>query len=178
MKSLARRPSYAAIAIITLALGIGANTATFSLLRAVVIKPLPYNDASQLVMLWQGDPEAGTTWMARPEVLSYREQVKSFASVDSWTSSAANLTGGGEPERVATTAVTPRLFRTLAVAPARGGAFRSIAAGEAAPPEVMLSHQLWQRRFGGTNDVVGTTIIVNGTARTVWASCRLVLRSR
>lgn len=151
----------------TLALGIGANTAAYSLMRAVVVKPLPYNDASTLVMLWQGEPGTGTTWMAVPEVQSYRQQVKAFASVDSWTTSSANLTGGGDPERLVATAVTPGLFRTLGVAPVQGSEFRTLADGDPAPAEVILSHQLWQRRFGGSDSVVGTSVIVNGTARTV-----------
>ena len=109
-------PAFAVIAILTLALGIGANTAIFTLVKTVLLRPLPYGAAEQLVMLWGQTSDKGeTTWLSAPEVLSYRRDVPAFASVAAYSSTAANLTGGQEPERVIAAAVSPNLFATLGV---------------------------------------------------------------
>ncbi|HVZ48069.1 MAG TPA: ABC transporter permease, partial [Gemmatimonadaceae bacterium] len=165
LKSLRRRPGYAAIAIITLALGIGANTAVYSLVRGVLLRPLPYRDPGTLAVLWKGPPSSGeTTWLSANEVRAYGQEVRAFAGVDAWIGLSANLTGGGEPERVVASGMTPGLFRTLGVTPALGTGFAAATGGA---PEVVISHGLWQRRFGGERDIVGRSVVVNGVARTV-----------
>jgi putative ABC transport system permease protein len=168
LRSLMRRPGYFAVATITLTLGIGANTAVYSLVRGVLQRPLPYRDSEQLAILWKSDKAGGTTWLSMNEVRGYAADVRAFESVGAWTGSNVNITGGGEPERLAATAVTPSFFRTLGVAPARGTPFaQGDTAATVAPAEIIISHSLWQRRFGGVENIVGTEVQINGSARTI-----------
>jgi putative ABC transport system permease protein len=167
LRRLGRAPGFAAIAILTLALGIGANTAIFSLVKTVLLRPLPYGEADRLVMIWGNRDKGETTWLSIPEVHSYVTESSAFASVASYTSTAANLTGGAEPERVIVALVTPNLFRTLRVAPAIGRAFTPADSTAAAADLVVLSWGLFQRRFGGRPEIVGQRIQMNGSAWTV-----------
>ena len=168
IRRLARAPGFATIAILTLALGIGANTAIFSLVKAVVLQPLPYADPQRLVMIWVRNLDKGeTTWLAAPEIRSYGADIPAFERVAAYTDAYATLTGGMEPERVSAGLVTPGLFRTLGVPALVGRTFSSSDSAAAISNEVVLSHGLWQRRYGGRADIVGQSIQINGTARTV-----------
>ena len=166
-RRLARAPGFAAIAVLTLALGIGANTAIFSLVKAVLLQPLPYGDPDRLVMIWGNRDKGETTWIAGPEILTYAGQTATFEQVGAYTSTAANLTGGQEPERVIAAAVTPNLFHALGVAPLAGRAFSATDEATTIADQVILAHGLWLRRFGAKRDVIGQTIQVNGRAHTV-----------
>ena len=166
-RRIARAPAFAAIAIVTLALGIGANTAIFSLVKTVLLRPLPYGDAGRLVMIWGNRDKGEVTWIAGPEILDYVNDTTTFENVAAYTASAANLTGGQQPERVITALVTPNLFRTLRVAPVAGRAFAPTDDPASMANEVVLAHGLWQRRFGASPDIIGQTIQLNGRARTV-----------
>ena len=169
LRRLFRAPGFATVAILTLALGIGANTAIFSIVKAVVLAPLPYRDAERVAMLW-GSLDAGeTTWLSAPEILSYDRDTDVFESVSAYTGTFANLTGGDEPERVIGAAVTPNLFHTLGVPPLLGRAFSPADSAADLTGQVILGHGLWQRRFGGDPGIVGRSIQVNGSARTVAA---------
>jgi putative ABC transport system permease protein len=167
VRRLARAPVFAAIVILTLALGIGANAAIFSMVRTVLIRPLPYGDPDRLVMLWGKIEKGETTYLSGPEVREYAAQEATFDDVAAYTGSAANLTGGAEPERVITAFVSPNIFATLGVGAVVGRAFapsdRAVDIGD----RVVLGYGLWQRRFGGSADVVGQQVIVNGVQRTV-----------
>jgi putative ABC transport system permease protein len=167
-RRLVRAPGFTAIAALTLALGIGANTAIFSLVKAVVLRPLPYADAERLVMVWNRQQDRGeTTWLSGPESRDYQAQVNTFAQFAVYTTSAGNLTGGIEPERVFIGNITPNLFDALGV---RAQIGRSFAATDSAPNianEVVLGHGLWTRRFGARRDILGQSVQINGTARTV-----------
>jgi putative ABC transport system permease protein len=166
-RRLARAPGFATIAILTLALGIGANTAIFSLVKAVLLRPLPYGDPDALVMIWGSRDKGETTWIAGPEILDYQGDTSAFEQVAAYYGSAANLTGGQEPERVVAALITPNLFQALRVAPIAGRTF-SLNDGPAdIADQVVLGYGLWQRRFGGSREVVGQTIQINGRARTV-----------
>src|SRR5262245_47839253 len=114
---------FAGLAIVTLALGIGANTAIFSVVRAVVLQPLPYGDPDRLVMLWGKVAKGATTYLSAPEVRDYSAERPTFSSVAAYTGSAAILSGGSEPERVVAAAVSPNLFATLGVPALVGRAF-------------------------------------------------------
>src|SRR5687768_13037706 len=167
LRRLARAPGFAALALLTLALGIGANTAIFSIVRSVMLRPLPYDRPESIVMIWRPESEGETTWLSGPEVKSYGDVTAAFTQVAAYTATAANLTGGSEPERVVAAAITPNLFETLGVGLLHG---RGFTAGEAAAPPadvVILGHDLWSRRFGGERRIIGEEIQVNGTARTV-----------
>jgi putative ABC transport system permease protein len=169
LRRLARAPGFTTIALLTLALGIGANTAIFSIVKSVLLRPLPYGDPGRLVMIWRGGDKGETTWLSATEVKGYAEEAGVFAQLAAYTSTAANLTGGEEPERVIAAAVTPNLFQTLGVAAARGRLFLQgdATADAAATTAVILSHALWQRRFGGSPEIIGRNILVNGRSRTI-----------
>ncbi len=167
-RRLAHAPAFALLALSTLALGIGANTAIFSIVKSVLLQPLPYSDPTRVVMIWRPSVRGATTWISASEVQSYAQEVRPFAELAAYTKSAAILTGGAEPERVVTAEVTPNLFHTLGVSAFRGRVFLgSDAPPGGAPNAVMLSYGLWRRRFGGDERVVGQTITVNGRAWTV-----------
>ena len=166
-RRLARAPGFATIVILTLALGIGANTAIFSLVKTVLLRPLPYGDPDRLVMIWGNRDKGETTWIAGPELLDYQAETSTFDQVAAYTGSAANLTGGQEPERVITALVTPNIFHALRMPPLLGRTFDASDNAAAIADQVVLGFGLWQRRFGGSREIVGQTIQVNGRARTV-----------
>src|SRR5687768_2811742 len=117
LRRLARAPGFAALALLTLALGIGANTAIFSIVRSVLLRPLPYERSESVVMLWRSEAEGETTWLSGPEVKGYGEITDAFSQVAAYTATAANITGGEEPERVVAAAITANLFQTLGISP-------------------------------------------------------------
>jgi putative ABC transport system permease protein len=166
-RRLARAPGFAVIAILTLALGIGANTAIFSLVKTVLLRPFPYSDPERLVMIWGARDKGETTWLSAPEMLAYMAETQTFAGVAAYYGTAANLTGGQEPERVIAAAVTPNLFQTLGVGALVGHAFLASDSAATIADQIVLGHGLWQRRFGGRDDIIGRSIQVNGSARTV-----------
>ena len=164
---LLKSPGFAIAAVVTLALGIGANTAIFSLIKTVMLQPLPYDHSEQLVMVWNAANRGEATWLSDRELLSYREDGRSFSALAAYIETDANVTGGQDPERVRAAAVTANVFATLGVAPLLG---RSFAVGEDSPgaqPTVILGHALWQRRFGGAPDIVGRTLQISGRPRMV-----------
>lgn len=168
-RRLLRRPGFAAIAILTLGLGIGANVAIYTVVRAVLLEPLPYAEADRLALvvnLRKGVLEGG--WISEPEALEVREGVSSFENVAYWTSGAANVaSGAGDPERVVTARVTAGLFDVLAVPAAAGRYFAADEWRRGGPPVAVLGHGLWQRRFGGAASVIGSTLLVNNEAHTI-----------
>jgi putative ABC transport system permease protein len=167
MRKLLRRRGFTAACVLTLALGIGANTAIFSLVRDILIEPLPYDSPDRLVMVWQRAAPSEVTWLSEREVLEYRTATRSFEHVAAYTDFAANLTEGTDPERVVGASVTGNLFDALGVPPVLG---RPLTEANDAPGRddvVMVGWHLWQRRWGGEPDLVGRTIRVNGVPRTV-----------
>ena len=164
---LLKSPGFTIAAVVTLALGIGANTAIFSLIKTVMLQPLPYRDPQELVMVWNAAHRNEATWLSNRELLSYREESRSFAQLAAYVETDANVTGGQDPERVRAAAVTANIFDTLGVTPLLG---RSFAAGEDGPgaaSSVILGYSFWQRRFGGASDIVGKTLQISGRPRTV-----------
>ena len=168
-RKLLRAPGFAVIAILTLALGIGANTAIFSIVKAVILAPLPFPDADRIAMIWGPVDRGETTWLSASEILSYDRDADAFEQVAAYSGTFANLTGGQEPERVVAASVTPNLFQTLGVPALMGRAFSSSDSATDLTGQVVLGHGLWQRRFGGDPGIVGRSIQVNGSARTVAA---------
>src|SRR5439155_6121028 len=168
-RRLARAPAFAIVAILTLALGIGANTAIFSIVETVLLRPLPDRDPERLLMLWRPGDKGDATWISGPEIQDYAADTATFAHVAAYTGTSANLTGGQEPERVIGAAVTTNLFAALGVAPFVGRVFSSADRASDILDQVVLSFGLWQRRFGARTDLIGQTIQVNGRARPVVA---------
>jgi putative ABC transport system permease protein len=167
MRSLLRTPSFTAIAVLTLALGIGANTAIFSVVNAVLLRPLPFEDPSSLVTINEIRPDGGSSPAAYLNFTDWQKQSDAFRSIALFRDLSFNLAGGAEPERIAGALVSADFFPTLGISPRLG---RYFAEGEDRPGAdgvTVISHGLWQRRFGGERDVVGRSLTVDGRALTV-----------
>ena len=166
LRGLRRSPGFAAAAILTLALGMGATTAIFSVIRAVLLAPLPYSEPDRRVMIWSRWKAFGKTWVADAEVSDYRRMCPAFESVAAWGSGEANLTGG-QPIRIGMAAVTANAFGTLGARPAIGRGFTAEEDAPGGPPVAVLSFGLWQRRYGGDPGILGRSIDLDGVATRV-----------
>src|SRR5829696_5196922 len=162
-RNLARNPGFAFVAVLTLALGVGANAAIFSVVNAVLLRPLPWSDPDRTVMIWSRWTAFDKTWVSDGEVNDYRRQSRTLQDVAAWSDGQVNLTGDGEPERVAAGAVTANLFSVLGVAPKRGRVFTPQEDVPNGPNVVILGFGLWQRRYAGDAAIVGRSIQINGT---------------
>jgi predicted permease len=167
LRGLRRSPGFAAAAILTLALGTGATTAIFSVVRAVLLSPLPYSEPGRRVMVWSRWTAFQKTWVADAEVFDYRRMCPSFESVAAWGSGHASLTGDGEPVRVGMAAITANAFETLGARPYLGRAFSAEEDLPGGAPIAVLSYGLWQRRYGGDPAVLGRAIDVDGVSTRV-----------
>ncbi|HEX8186486.1 MAG TPA: ABC transporter permease, partial [Blastocatellia bacterium] len=164
---LLKQPSFTVVAIMTLALGIGANSAIFSVVNSVLLRPLQLKEPDQLVRMWETLPQGGTGTVSYPNLVDWRQQNDVFAGIAAYQFGDFNLEGGDNPERVNGATVSPNFFEVLDAPPARGRTFRD---GEDQPGSnrvVILSHQLWQRSFGGDPDLVGKEISLGGENFTV-----------
>ena len=172
VRSWVKSPVLALVALVTIALGIGANTVIFSVVDAVLLRPLPFKDANRLVVVWErrvDRPEAGSHGPGRNSVgpanfIRWREQSHSFEGIAGGIGWQTNLTGGPEPERVQTGIVTTNLFTVLGVEPVAGRNFLPEEEQRGNGNVVILSRGYWQRRFGGDAGVIGKTIHLNGDA--------------
>ena len=158
---------YTAIALVTLALGIGANTAVFSVVRHVLLAPLPYGNADNVALIWSKWRNFDKTWLSDAEVIDYQTRIPAFEEVGAWGGTAVNLTGDGDPIRIGAAFTTANVFDVLGVAPQMGRTFTAAEAEASPAPVVVLSHGLWMRRFGAAPDVLGRAVQVNGVAREV-----------
>ncbi len=163
-RGLSRNPGFSIIAILSLALGIGANTAIFSLINTVLIRPLPYADPDKLAMVWEDASFAGfpQNTPAPANYADWKAQNQTFEEMAALAERSFNLTGAGEPERVDAYAVTANFFPILGVKPALGRSFLPEEDQPGASGTVMLSYRLWQQRYGGERDVIGRDILLNG----------------
>jgi putative ABC transport system permease protein len=166
---LLSRPGFTVVALLALALGIGANAAIFSVVNAVLLKPLPYKDPDRLVMLWHNYSQMNLpkASLSVPSYVEYRDHVQAFEQVAVGTNWSANLTGAGEPERIQGARVTANFLATLGVKPAKGRAFLDEEDRPGGDRVVVVSHGLWQRRFGADPALVGKTLAFNGENHTV-----------
>src|SRR5687768_8281241 len=158
LRGLARRPAFAAIVLATIALGVGANSAIFSVVHGILLRPLPYPDADRLVTFGHKAPQ----WLTgQNEYVAYKRDISSFASFSAFTQDEATLSGD-EPERVPIASVTRDFFTTMGVSPAVGRAFAEDEDHVRPATVAILSHALWQRRFAGDRSVLGSKITLNG----------------
>ena len=162
---LLKQPGFTLVAVVTLALGIGANTAIFSLVNSILLRPLPFREPDRLVRLIQASPKLGLpTWgVSQADFNAYREQNRSFETIALYNNTATNLTGEGEPERLPVASVTADFFKVFGVNPQLG---RTFVEGEDAAGRnnvCVVSHAFWQRRFGGDRNVVGRMLNLNNT---------------
>lgn len=169
MRVLLQRPGFTAVAVLALALGIGANTAIFGVVNTVVLRPLPYPDPGRLMTVWddntrQGWPKDVTGYSTFTE---WKAQSSLFESMAAYSYSSPNLTTEGDPERVLGARVTPDFFRVFGVAPELGRGFQPGEDVEGNDQYAVLSHGLWQRRFGGDRGILGQTLRLNDAPVTV-----------
>ena len=163
MRALLRRPGFTAVAVITLALGIGANTAIFSVVHGVLLKPLPYPEADRLVALRQANiPSQPDTQIAPGNFLEWQRQSTPFATLAAYRTVSYNLTGDGNPERLLAGRVSAGLFKLLGAQPIAGRDFLAEEDQPGRDKVVIISEGLWHRRFGGWGDVLGKTLKLDG----------------
>jgi predicted permease len=168
LRLLRRTPGFTAVAIATLALGIGANTAIFSTIDAVLLRPLPYGDADRLVMVWEDASYIGfaRNTPAPANYFDWKARNRVFSDLAATRGAIANLTAGGPPEQVLGRRVTANFFSVLDVRPLIGRTFTE-EEDRTAAPVVIISYGLWQRRYGGREAAVGSPMLMNGAERTI-----------
>jgi putative ABC transport system permease protein len=164
VRTLVRSPGFAAIAILTLALGIGANTAIFSVVNGVILRPLPYPDPGQLVLITSQFPTLGFDQFPvdAAEFLEFRERNRSFSNVGAYFSTAVNVGGQSSPARVTSALASASLFPTLGVTPEAGRWFTDQETLPNASPVALLSDELWRSNFGGERSIVGQKVDIDG----------------
>ena len=167
VRSLIKRPGFVAVAIITLALGIGANTAIFSVINAVVLRPLPYDDPDRLVMVWETIAGNDRRSVAPGNYVDWRDQNKTFDGLSAVFNGNFNLTGDGEPERINGATVTSNLMSVLGVQAQLGRAFQPEDDAGRGNSVVLISDGLWKRRFGADQNIVGRSLTIDETPYTV-----------
>jgi len=169
MRLLAKNPGFAAVAVLTLGLGIGANTAIFSVVNAVLLRPLPFENPDQLVMIWQTNPQKGIFQdLVSPTNLNdWQQQSHTLRQIAAFNPRGFSLTGTGEPEQLPGTFVSVDLFPMLGANPLLGRNFLPDEGRPGANRSVIISFALWQRRFGGDPNLLGKTLTLNGAIYTV-----------
>jgi predicted permease len=170
VRSLLKRPAFTLVAVITLALGIGASTAIFSVVHAVLLRSLPYSSADQLVMVWEDAHQTGgrvDNVINLGNFFDWKEQSHTFEDMAAFFDISAKLTGDGDPEEVPSQIATPNLFSVLGVNPIMGRTFSPDDGKPNQPDVVVLSYALWQRRFGGDEHVIGRHLTMNNRDHTV-----------
>ena len=163
VRMLAKSPGFTAVAVLTLALGIGANTAIFSVVNAVLMRGMPFPEPERLVTLWQSYPQRGLNpwWLSQANFAAYRDHNRSFERLAAYSRAGVNLTGDGEPERLQIANITWDFFEVLRVPPALGRGFRPEEDAPGRNTVCILSYGLWQRRFGGDPQVLGKKILID-----------------
>ncbi len=169
LRGIARNPAFSAIVIITLALGIGANTAIFSVVHGVLMRPLPYKAPERLVILHQAAPKIGedSFGFSVPDLTDFREKTRAFATLSEYHSMWFILLGRPEPERVQTGVVSDNFFDTLGVKPLLGRAFLPGEDKQGAAPVLLLSYNFWQKSFAADPNVIGQVFQMNDKPHTV-----------
>src|SRR6476659_2651151 len=164
LRTLRKQPVFTLVAVLTLTLGIGANTAIFSLLYQTLLRPLPYGSADRLVFVWNSYPLMGLPQasVSIPDYLDRKTQAPAIEDATLFTGRSANLAEEGRPEQLRALAVTPSFFSTLGRQPFLGRGFTEDEAKPEADKFVILSYGLWNSRFGGDRAVVGRDIRLNG----------------
>ncbi|PYS82145.1 MAG: ABC transporter permease [Acidobacteria bacterium] len=166
-RMLLKKPGFTAVAILALALGVGANTAIFSVVNGVLLRPLPFKEPDRLVRLGEWSRQVPGMSISYPNFLDWREQNHVFEGLAATQFDNYNLTGSDEPERLQGRNVSWNFFDVLGVRPALGRTFRAEEDHAGAPRVCVISHALWQRRFGSDQKITGKTVTLNGASYTV-----------
>ena len=169
LRTLIKTPGFTIVAVITVALAIAANTAVFSLVNALLIRPLPFKAPESLVLLFERFSGQGLDQIpvSAPEYLDWEKQTRSYERIAAFNFANFNLTGGDMPERIQGAVVTPGLFPLLGVQPIKGRVFNDAEFGEGNDGVVVISERLWRRRFNSDPQLVGSQVSVNGRSFTV-----------
>src|SRR5437588_2325153 len=169
LRGLARSPGFTVIAIATLALAIGANSAVFSLINALLVRPLPYQQPSRLALVWERFAAQGLDRIpvSPPEYLDLEKAFKSGSQLAAFTYQTFNFGGGDVPERISGVLVTPTLFPLLGVEPIKGRTFAREELGQGHDDMIVISERLWQRRFNSDPSMIGKSLLLNGRSYTV-----------
>src|SRR2546425_2984748 len=168
IRMLLKTPGFTIVAVIALTLGIGADSAIFSVVNAVLLRPLPYPESDRLVILRERSAQLEGMSVAYPNFIDWREQNSSFENIGVFRGRESyNLTGVGEPERLIGAQVSADVFAALKVTAAGGRVFTNDEDKPGAAPVAILSHALWQRRFGGDPRIIDQTLTLNGQSFTV-----------
>jgi len=166
-----KNPGFAAVAVLTLGLGIGATTAVFSVLNGILIRPLPYPEPDTLIGVWHAAQFQAMTSrnvrLSSTMYLTYREHNRTFEEIGLWRSSSATVTGIGDPEQVRTIVATHETLPAIGVRPALGRWFSQADDTPGTPETVMLTHGYWQRRFGGDTGILGRVVTIDARPREV-----------
>ena len=169
LRNLCKSPGFAIVAVVVLSLGIGANTAIFSVVNSVLLRPLPYEDPKRIVMVFENNLAKGwDDFMVSPaNFIDWREQSQTFESVAAFRTATLNLAGDLEPERVLGARVSQNLFESLSARPFLGRTFSPEEDQPGADRVIIISYGLWQRRFGGSESLIDQPILVNGKSSIV-----------
>ena len=166
-RTLRKNPGFTAVAVLALALGIGSNTAIFSVVNGVLLRPLSYTDPGRLLRIYETSAEFSRSSVAYPNFLDWRAASRSFTGMGAYRSDDFNFTGAGEPEQLSGEYVSADLFPVLGVTPSLGRNFLPAEDRPGAPCSVMLSYSLWQRRFAADPNVLGKAMTLNAASCTV-----------
>jgi putative ABC transport system permease protein len=167
LRQLRKSPGFTAVAVLTLALGIGANTAVFSVVYSALLQPLPYRDAWRLMVLKETTPRVGVVSVSYPNFLDWRAQNHTFSEMAVLEEVGFNLSGVTEPESVSGLAASPNFLAMMGIRPVIGRDFEAAEEKTGTAPVAILSYSLWQRRFAGDPGVLGRTIVLDGRGLTV-----------
>jgi putative ABC transport system permease protein len=167
LRMLRKNPGFTAVAMLTLALGIGANAAVFSVVYAVLLRPLPYKDPSSLIVLNETTPMVGTVSVSYPNFLDWRDQSRTFSQIAAVRGVGFNLSGVTQPENISGAAVSPNFLSMMGVRPFLGRDFESSEEKAGTPPVILLSYSLWQSHFGADPNIAGRTIKLDDRAFTI-----------
>ena len=169
LRALAKTPAFTVIALVTVALAISANTAVFSLVNALLIRPLPFQQPERLALILQHFHAQGldNIPMSAPEFVDYQQRVGSFEKIGAFTTANYNLASADQPERFAAAVTTSGVFDTLGVTPLRGRTFTPEECQPGHDDVVIISARLWERRFDSDPNIIGKLILLDGRSRTV-----------
>ena len=167
IRMLLKNPGVSLVAILTLAVGIGANAAIFSVVNTVLLRPLPYKDPGRLVAIWENQPSQGQTRVSPANFFDWKKQSTSFEDMSAYGGSAMTLTGVGEPEQLSGTRVSSGYFDVVGIRPMLGRAFLADEYEVGKGQVVILGHGLWRRRFGSDENIVNKSVTLDGQPYTV-----------